>query len=51
VHSFQRASADAAAQATDLDRVGFGIRVDCEKLTAEEPARAVLSQAELGVET
>ncbi len=44
----QQASTDAAAQAAELDHVGFGIRVDSEKLTVEESASAVLSQVGLG---
>jgi adenylylsulfate kinase-like enzyme len=37
----ERAAADAAAQAAALDAVGFGIRVDTERMTVEESSKAI----------
>jgi hypothetical protein len=44
----QQAAARAAAQAVELERVGFGVRVDTERLSVEESASAVLRQAGIG---
>jgi adenylylsulfate kinase-like enzyme len=44
--TIQRAAEDAAAQATALDRLAFGTRVDTDRMTVEESAGAVLRQAD-----